>query len=79
MNEAQFALTPARVRAAPAPVYTVHTDPAQIAMPWRAESAVQAQAARDQAGRGGILPSCQQSPADEGLFAYRPKQKGCLL
>lgn len=39
-------------------------------------SAVQAQAARDQAGRGGLLPSGEQRPANEGLFAPpKPDQK----
>ena len=39
-----------------------------------ADAAAQAQAARDQAGRGGLLSRGEQKPADEGLFA--PKDRG---
>lgn len=51
------------------PEPAVRNDPNQAAMPGMAPSAVQAQAARDQAGRGALLPKTEQKPADEGLFA----------
>lgn len=53
-------------RAAPEP--TIRTDQRQAVMPGMGPSAVQAQAARDQAGRGGINPRGAVRPADEGLF-----------
>jgi hypothetical protein len=60
-------------RAPPAgPEPTIHTDPNQAVMPGMEPSAVQAQAARDQAGRGGIGPAGEVRAADEGLFA--PKE-----
>lgn len=43
----------------------------QMAFPGMERSAVQAQAARDQAGRGALLAKGEQKRADEGLFAYR--------
>ena len=51
---------------------TIRNDPAQATMPGMGPSAVQAQAARDQAGRGGLIPRGEQQKADEGLFA-RPE------
>lgn len=51
------------------PEPTVRTDPRQETMPGMGPSAVQAQAARDQTGRGGLEPRVLQARADEGLFA----------
>ena len=59
--------------------FTIRDDPAQVAIPGCGASAVQAQAARDQAGRGAILPPCPQKPCDLGLFAYVPDQPELLL
>ena len=39
---------------------------------------MQAQAARDQAGRGGLLPKGEQKAADEGLLG-RPEREGRTL
>lgn len=59
-------------RAAPEP--TIRTDERQAVMPGMERSAVQAQAARDQAGpRGG------QEPANEGLFARPETPQPALL
>ncbi len=44
-------------------------DPKQLGMPGMEPSAKQAQAARDQAGRGMKTTAKPQKPADEGLFA----------
>lgn len=60
---------PPRAQAAP----TIRNDVRQQDMFGTADAAVQAQAARDQAGRGALLPKGQQLPADEGLFA-RPEE-----
>jgi hypothetical protein len=54
-----------------APEPTIRTDPNQATMPGMEPSAVQAQAARDAQGRGGIGPTGDVKPADEGLFAAR--------
>ena len=48
---------------------TIRSDQRQAVMPGMEPSAVQAQAARDQSGRGGLLPSGPQAKANEGLFA----------
>lgn len=56
--------------------YTIRNDPTQTILPGCSASAVQAQAARDQAQRGAILPPTPQRPCDVGLFAYRPDQPG---
>jgi hypothetical protein len=55
-----------------AAVPTYRTDPRQQAMPGMEPSAVQAQAARDQTGRGGLEPRVPQARPDEGLFG-RPQ------
>jgi len=47
---------------------TIRGDARQVDMFGRGDAAVQAQAARDQAGRGGINPRGEVKPADEGLF-----------
>lgn len=59
--------------------WTVRTDPAQALMSGCDASARQAQAARDQSGRGAILPPCPQAPCNQGLFAYRPDQPALPL
>ena len=64
----------ARIPWAGVRIFTIRDDPAQAIMPGCDASAVQAQAARDQAGRGAILPPCPQKPCDLGLFAYVPNQ-----
>ena len=57
-------------KAAPtAPEPTIANDPNQITMPGMEPSAVQAQAARDQTGRGGLTGKTEQAKPDEGLFA----------
>ncbi len=43
----------------------------QEEFPGMERSAVQAQAARDQAGRGALMAKAEQKRADEGLFAHR--------
>ena len=60
------------------PEPTIRTDRRQIDMFGTADAAVQAQAARDQAGRGALAPKGGQKAADEGLFA-RPAPKGGTL
>ena len=55
-----------------AAVPTYRTDPRQQAMPGMEPSAVQAQAARDQTGRGGLEPRVPQARPDDGLFG-RPQ------
>jgi hypothetical protein len=50
---------------------TIRTDTRQVDMFGRSDAAVQAQAARDQAGRGALLPGVEQKAADEGLFARK--------
>jgi hypothetical protein len=50
---------------------TIRNDTRQVDMFGRSDAAVQAQAARDQAGRGALLPGVEQRAADEGLFARR--------
>ncbi len=55
--------------APPAPEPTIANDPNQITMPGMEPSAVQAQAARDQTGRGGLTGKTEQAKPDEGLFA----------
>lgn len=62
-----------------AAVPTYRTDPRQQAMPGMEPSAVQAQAARDQAGRGGLEPRVPQARPDEGLFAPKAPEEGSLL
>lgn len=59
-------------RAVATPEPTIRNDPNQAAMPGMEPSAVQAQAARDQAGRGALQTDVPQKPADEGLF-QRPE------
>ena len=51
------------------PEPTIRTDPNQAVMPGMEPSAVQAQAARDQSGRGALQGEGPQKRADEGLFA----------
>ena len=51
------------------PEPTIKNDIRQIGIPGTEPSAVQAQAAADQKGRGGLMPTEEQKPADEGLFA----------
>ena len=60
-------------------IFTIRDDPAQAIMPCCGASAVQAQAGRDQAGRGAILPPCPQARCDIGLFAERPAQAELAL
>ena len=43
----------------------------QMDFPGMERSAVQAQASRDQAGRGALMAKAEQKRADEGLFAHR--------
>ena len=59
-----------------APEPTVRNDQRQLDIPGTEQSAVQAQASRDQAGRGALLPAKDQLPANEGLFGRQePVQK----
>lgn len=58
---------------------TIRTDERQAVMPGMERSAVQAQAARDQAGRGALLPTGEQRPANEGLFAPKPPDQKPLF
>tara|TARA_R110000868_G_scaffold13885_4_gene64523 strand:+ start:1125 stop:8195 length:7071 start_codon:yes stop_codon:yes gene_type:complete len=62
-----------------AAVPTFRTDPRQEAMPGMEPSAVQAQAARDQTGRGGLEPRVPQARPDEGLFGREAPEEGALL
>ena len=55
------------LRTGPEP--TIRGDTRQVDMFGTADAAVQAQAARDQAGRGALAPNGPQAKADEGLFA----------
>jgi Transglycosylase SLT domain len=57
---------------------TIRNDQRQAVMPGMEPSAVQAQAARDQAVRGGINPAGAVRPADEGLFAPKPVEQPAL-
>jgi hypothetical protein len=66
-------------RQPPAREWTIRNDPAQLVIPGTEASAHQAQAARDQAGRGALLPRVDQAPCCDGLFAYRPEQPGLAL
>jgi hypothetical protein len=62
-----------------AAVPTYRNDPRQEAMPGMEPSAVQAQAARDQAGRGGLEPRVPQARPNEGLFAPKAPEEGTLF
>ena len=62
-----------------AAVPTYRTDPRQEAMPGMEPSAVQAQASRDQTGRGGLEPRVPQARPDEGLFAPKAPKEGSLF
>lgn len=62
-----------------AAVPTYRTDPRQQAMPGMEPSAVQAQAARDQTGRGGLEPRVPQARPDEGLFVPKAPEEGSLF
>lgn len=62
-----------------APEPTIKNDPNQVVMPGMGPSAVQAQAARDQSGRGGLMPSATQEKANEGLFAPKEPEQPELL
>lgn len=62
-----------------AAVPTFRTDPRQEAMPGMEPSAVQAQAARDATGRGGLEPRVPQARPDEGLFGREAPEEGSLL
>ena len=62
-----------------AAVPTFRTDPRQQAMPGMEPSAVQAQASRDQTGRGGLEPRVPQARPDEGLFGREAPEEGSLL
>lgn len=59
-------------RARPTAEPTIRTDQRQQLMPGMEPSAVQAQAARDQAARGALNAKVPQKSADEGLFS-RPQ------
>lgn len=61
------------------PEPTIRNDARQASMPGMEPSAVQAQAARDQSGRGAIEPRTQQKAADEGLFAERTADGASLF
>lgn len=50
-------------------------DPAQIDVPGCRKTAVQAQAARDAIGRGGLGPKVPQRPLDVGLFDMARNQQ----
>jgi hypothetical protein len=63
----------------PAPEPALRTDERQAVMPGMEPSAVQAQAARDQVGRGALLPTGEQKPANEGLFAPKPPEQKPLF
>ncbi len=54
---------------------TIKNDKRQVDMFGTGDAAVQAQAARDQTGRGGLNPKGAQQPADEGLFKPADKQR----
>jgi len=58
---------------------TIRTDERQITIPGTEPSAVQAQAARDQAGRGALRGEGEQRPADAGLFAPKDEPGGELF
>lgn len=58
---------------------TIRNDTRQDQMPGMEPSAVQAQAARDQTGRGGIGPGAEVKPADEGLFAPKEPDQDALF
>lgn len=60
------------------PEPTIRTDPNQAVMPGMEPSAVQAQAAADQKGRGAIGPTGEVKPANEGLFAPDTSGQGEL-
>lgn len=62
-----------------AAVPTYRNDPRQEAMPGMEPSAVQAQAARDQTGRGGLEPRVPQARPNEGLFAPKAPEEGTLF
>ncbi len=70
---------PAAERPATAPEPTITEDERQIGMPGMERSAVQAQAARDQAGRGALSADVPQRAADEGLFAKPEEPEGTLF
>jgi hypothetical protein len=76
--EAMQSLPPERV-AKPAPEPTIRNDARQADMFGRGDAAVQAQAARDQTGRGALLPKGEQKPADEGLFKPAERGNGVLF
>jgi hypothetical protein len=54
---------------------TIRNDERQAAIPGTGPSAVQAQAARDQTGRGALRAEGEQKPANEGLFARPEKEQ----
>ena len=62
-----------------APEPTIRNDQRQLVIPGTEQSAVQAQAARDQAGRGALLPVKDQLPANEGLFVPRQEVQPTLI
>lgn len=61
------------------PEPTIRSDRRQVDMFGTSDAAVQAQAARDQAGRGGINPRGEVKAADEGLFARKEPKGGTLF
>jgi hypothetical protein len=53
--------------------------PAQLDMFGRHDAAIQAQAKRDQEGRGALMGKGDQKKADQGLFADRMEGQGSLI
>lgn len=54
-------------------------NPSQMDMFGRNDAAIQAQAKRDQEGRGALLAKVDQNKADHGLFADRQEGQGSLI
>jgi len=73
-----FGVEPPGKRERKEPEPTIKTDPRQQSM-FGGPSAVQAQAARDQAGRGALTGKGQQRQADEGLFAPKAPDQDRLF
>lgn len=69
--------TPEAPKREPEP--TIRSDTRQVDMFGTADAAVQAQAARDQVGRGALAGKGPQAKADEGLFAPKAPDEPALF
>jgi hypothetical protein len=78
MFTGQVSGRPSEAKPTNAAIETVKGQGNQYVMPGMERSAMQAQAARDQAGRGALTKG-NQKRADEGLFAAKPPDQALLV